>query len=165
MTRFAVKYVAFAVIIFTVLPIFIRIGSPSIPHWVVCAITALAIAAYNIFYFIGFLFLAKGSKFTPGSIIYNLSFIVMVTIIYYAAIYQSFYSFDPSLFHYTTSGNLSLLDFCYFSVSTIATVGYGDIVVTTTPLRGIVSLEILNGIALLVFGYSAIDHFVKKINS
>jgi hypothetical protein len=44
----------------------------------------------------------------------------------------------------------SLVDFVYFSLVTVATVGYGDIVPNSTPARLIVALQILYGVCLVV---------------
>lgn len=44
-----------------------------------------------------------------------------------------------------------LLDFMYFSLITISTVGYGDILPNSTLSRAGVALEIILGIIVLVF--------------
>lgn len=49
-----------------------------------------------------------------------------------------------------TSTRARMVDFLYFSVVTVATVGYGDLVPSSTNVKGLVVLEILLGILTLV---------------
>ena len=56
---------------------------------------------------------------------------------------------EGSAFHPKEAFNF--IDFVYFSIITFATVGYGDIYVTSTYGRIIVSLEILSYLIILVF--------------
>jgi len=55
----------------------------------------------------------------------------------------------------------SLISAIYFSVVTMATVGYGDIVPKTTTARVFVSIEILVGVAYSIFFFSIIASFVR----
>lgn len=53
----------------------------------------------------------------------------------------------------------------YFSIVTIATVGYGDITPKTDLARILVSLEILFGVAYSVFFFSIIAGFIREFPS
>ena len=53
-------------------------------------------------------------------------------------------------------GRLSFADALYFSVITIATVGYGDITPAGALVRGLASIEVVLGLLLLLFGFSEI---------
>ena len=53
-------------------------------------------------------------------------------------------------------GRLSFADALYFSVITIATVGYGDITPSGALVRGLASIEVVLGLLLLLFGFSEI---------
>lgn len=52
--------------------------------------------------------------------------------------------------------NISFADALYFSVITIATVGYGDITPAGPLVRGLASIEVVLGLLLLLFGFSEI---------
>ncbi len=54
------------------------------------------------------------------------------------------------------SGHLGFADALYFSVVTIATVGYGDIVPHGALVRGLAAIEVVLGVVLLLFGFSEI---------
>jgi len=53
-------------------------------------------------------------------------------------------------------GTLGFAEALYFSVITIATVGYGDITPSSPLVRGLASIEVVMGILLLLFGFSEI---------
>jgi voltage-gated potassium channel len=55
-----------------------------------------------------------------------------------------------------TRGAISFADALYFSVVTIATVGYGDITPDAPLVRGLAAIEVVLGILLLLFGFSEI---------
>lgn len=52
--------------------------------------------------------------------------------------------------------NISFADSLYFSVITIATVGYGDITPWGPLVRGLAAIEVVLGLLLLLFGFSEI---------
>src|SRR5437867_9347129 len=115
MPRFAIRFVI-AILSFTFLQFFIPLCSPLLPHWLICVVVGLTMFIINVFYLFGFLISTKGKTINTGNIISVLSFIVVVIVIYYASIYNAFYSFDKNLFYCTTSKSLNTLDFCYFSI-------------------------------------------------
>lgn len=53
-------------------------------------------------------------------------------------------------------GRLSFADALYFSVITIATVGYGDITPASALVRGLAAIQVVMGLLLLLFGFSEI---------
>jgi hypothetical protein len=52
----------------------------------------------------------------------------------------------------------------YFSIVTIATVGYGDIVAVSTVARAVVCIEIIMGLAYTVFVLSIVGGAVREQN-
>jgi Ion channel len=56
----------------------------------------------------------------------------------------------------------SLVDALYFSIVTIATVGYGDIAPKTPIARILVSFEVLAGVGYSVFFFSIIAGFIRE---
>jgi voltage-gated potassium channel Kch len=71
-------------------------------------------------------------------------------------------SFQPAPFHPPL--NEGLFTWIYFSVVTMATVGYGEITPETDWARGIVSAEIMLGVAYQVFFFSIVASFVRESN-
>jgi len=61
-----------------------------------------------------------------------------------------------------TGREITFLDSVYFSVVTMSTLGYGDIVPTTNLVRAIVSVQIVFGVLLLLFGFSEILSYSRK---
>jgi voltage-gated potassium channel len=54
------------------------------------------------------------------------------------------------------AGHITFSEALYFSVITIATVGYGDITPAGSLVRGLASIEVVLGLLLLLFGFSEI---------
>ena len=80
----------------------------------------------------------------------------LITIVF-GCIY-TIYDHNAAASHFLTNGasrNLTFPDGLYLSVSTLTTVGFGDITATTPLARLIVSSEVLCGILLLLFGVEA----------
>jgi voltage-gated potassium channel len=50
----------------------------------------------------------------------------------------------------------------YFSVVTIAIVGYGDIVPGSNLVRVLATLEVVAGLALLLFGFCEINAYARE---
>ena len=74
-------------------------------------------------------------------------FIFLLCITSFAFIYYALIKIDPTTINGLKLGSLNCF---YFSMITIATVGYGDIYPTSTPAMTLVVLEIFIGITLVV---------------
>ena len=61
-----------------------------------------------------------------------------------------------------TTGKLDVLSSVYFSVTTIATVGYGDIAPATKLARLLVMVEIFFGLVYAIFFFSLIATFARE---
>lgn len=81
------------------------------------------------------------------------------TIYLFAAIFKVISNFERNAFNPAIEG---LGTASYFSITTIATVGYGDIVPVTAWARFAVSTEILIGIAYVVFFLSIVAGFLRE---
>jgi len=51
---------------------------------------------------------------------------------------------------------IGIMESAYFSVITMSTVGYGDIVPAASAVRFVASIQIILGVLLLLFGFSEI---------
>jgi voltage-gated potassium channel len=58
--------------------------------------------------------------------------------------------------------DITFLESLYFSIITLSTVGYGDIVPLSSPMRVIISVQIIVGVMLLLFGFSEIISYVRE---
>mgnify|MGYP000411229970 CR=1 FL=1 len=70
-----------------------------------------------------------------------------------------------SLMHFSIGGEVKAISFSeslYFSIITLSTVGYGDIVPLSHVIKAIVSLQIIVSVMLLLFGFSEIMSFSKS---
>lgn len=86
-----------------------------------------------------------------------LTFYSLITVIF-AAIYRLIDRFDgvPT---FTFSGlprDIGFSESLYFSIVTLSTVGYGDVVPLTYAVRAVVAVQIVLGIVLLLFGFQAV---------
>ncbi|MEI8395558.1 MAG: ion channel [Rhodospirillaceae bacterium] len=85
-------------------------------------------------------------------------------------IFAALYSIAQRLFtgiNFIASGTPHTLNFAeclYFSVVTLSTVGYGDIQPISGPIRFISAMEIVMGVLLLLFGFSAIIRHSPSAN-
>lgn len=57
---------------------------------------------------------------------------------------------------------ISYIDSLYFSVITVSTVGYGDIVPASDPVRVVASIEIVLGVILMLFGFYEIMNYARQ---
>jgi voltage-gated potassium channel len=67
--------------------------------------------------------------------------------------------------HFLVDGvgrEISFLDGFYFSIVTMSTLGYGDIAPTTNLVRAIVSVQIVFGLLLLLFGFNEILSYGRE---
>jgi voltage-gated potassium channel len=77
-------------------------------------------------------------------------------IIVFAAIYSLIDRVQPGQ-QFSVSGiqrGLSFAESLYYSVTTVATVGYGDILPVANSVRMLSAIEVLAGILLLLFGFA-----------
>jgi voltage-gated potassium channel len=88
-----------------------------------------------------------------------------MTVIVFAAIYRIVERFASGS-NFLVDGQEGVLTFnqsLYFSLTTISTVGYGDIAPNSDVIRLIASIEIVSGVLLLVFGLYEIMNFARAI--
>ena len=77
-------------------------------------------------------------------------------IIVFAAIYSLIDRIQPG-HQFSVSGvmrGLSFAESLYYSVTTVATVGYGDILPVANSVRMLSAIEVVTGILLLLFGFA-----------
>jgi voltage-gated potassium channel len=87
-----------------------------------------------------------------------------VTVIIYAALYASIDEVTDHA-HFRILGELKQITFSeslYFSVATLATVGYGDIIPSSNLMRMLAASEVLVGVALLLFGFNEILRYGQR---
>ncbi len=58
--------------------------------------------------------------------------------------------------------SLTYFEALYFSVATLATVGYGDIVPSSNLVRALVALEVIIGVLLILFGVSELLEYANE---
>jgi hypothetical protein len=85
-------------------------------------------------------------------------------VIMFAAVYRLIdrYIAGP---HFLVNGepqDLSFTEALHFSIITVSTVGYGDLVPLSAPVRLVVGLEIISGVMLLLFGFSEIISYSRE---
>jgi voltage-gated potassium channel len=107
------------------------------------------------------LFKRLGDLVIPAYAFFTLYSIV---VIFYACIYRivDVVSAEP---HFAIRGvvrDISFPEGLYFSLVTLSTVGYGDIVPLSNPIRVLIGSEIVVGILLLLFGVSEIMAQVRE---
>jgi voltage-gated potassium channel len=85
-------------------------------------------------------------------------------VIVFAAVYRLVDRYGLGT-HFLVSGEARSLNFTeslYFSIITLSTVGYGDVVPQSPSVRVIVGLEIICGVLLLLFGFSEIISYSRE---
>jgi voltage-gated potassium channel len=85
-------------------------------------------------------------------------------VIVFAAIYRIIDQYSPAV-HFRALGQaikLSFSDSLYFSLVTLSTVGYGDIVPASNLVRVIIGIETVCGVLLLLFGFSEILAYSRE---
>ncbi|HLC09260.1 MAG TPA: ion channel [Methyloceanibacter sp.] len=85
-------------------------------------------------------------------------------VILFAAAYRllSEYSDGPHFQIATEPRGLSISEALYFSIVSISTVGYGDIVPVSSFARLLVSVEVICGFMLLIFGVSELLEYTRE---
>jgi voltage-gated potassium channel len=87
-----------------------------------------------------------------------------ILVIVFAAIY-SIVSHSSDIHHFRIGMEyrpLSYFEALYFSVVTLATVGYGDIVPASNVVRALVAVEVIIGILLILFGVSELLEYAHE---
>lgn len=87
-----------------------------------------------------------------------------LVVIVFASIYRiiDIFSAAPNFIVDGLPQPISFVESLYFSVISLSTVGYGDIVPRTDLVRMIVSVEIVLGVVLLLFGFSEIISYRRQ---
>lgn len=89
------------------------------------------------------------------------------TVMFFAALYAGI-DLMGSQTHFRIMGDLQEITFpqaIYFSLVTLATVGYGDIVPASNLMRLISSFEVICGVMLLLFGFNEILSHTREHHS
>ena len=98
------------------------------------------------------------SKMTPWQTVIAAVTSYFLTIYVFALLYESLSAANPQRFNVALELSTSL----YFSVVTIATVGYGDILANGRFARSLVSIEILVGVGYQIFFFSIIAGQIRR---
>lgn len=87
-----------------------------------------------------------------------------VIVIVFAAIYRIIdrYAVGTHFLFLGEPRDLSFIECLYFSIITLSTVGYGDLVPLSPAVRLIVGAEIICGVLLLLFGFSEIISYSRE---
>lgn len=88
-------------------------------------------------------------------------------VVAFAAIYKIVDRFVPGP-HFKLLGEdvpVSFSDAIYFSVVTLSTVGYGDVLPVSEPIRLIALVEVVFGITLLLVGFSEIMSYSREVQA
>lgn len=101
----------------------------------------------------------KPLPISRGRIIFLCTISYLLTIYGFAVLYV-FLSYNTS--GAFSTGKLSIFNAVYFSITTIATVGYGDITPLSVAAKTAVMAEILTGILYVVFLFSLLADFVRR---
>ena len=102
------------------------------------------------------------NKHNPGHIVLSAIASYALSIWAFALAYYYMYhaGFVPEPFK--KPDDEGFFTWIYFSIVTIATVGYGEIVAQTNWSRAVVSAEIVLGVAYQVFFFSIVASFVRE---
>jgi len=92
-----------------------------------------------------------------------LTFYSMLVIVF-ACIYRILDRFTegPQFMINSVPETISFAHSLYFSIITVSTVGYGDVVPLTDSVRVIVAIQIILGVVLLLFGFSEIFAYARE---
>jgi voltage-gated potassium channel len=91
-----------------------------------------------------------------------LTFCSMLVIVF-ACVYRiaGRFSSEPQFLILGRTTELSSLDALYLSLITVSTVGYGEIVPTSNGITTLVSVQIVVGVLLLLFGFYELIHYTR----
>lgn len=92
-----------------------------------------------------------------------LTFYSMLVIVF-ACIYRILdrFTYAPQFTINGTPETISFADALYFSIITMSTVGYGDVLPATDSVHVIVAIQIILGVLLLLFGFSEIIAYSRE---
>lgn len=85
--------------------------------------------------------------------------VALVFVVLMASIAMAFATSDPS----TYSEPLNRMDALYYTITTLATVGFGDITPTATATRAFTTVQIVLGVVLLGVGLRALVVVAQKV--
>jgi voltage-gated potassium channel len=87
-----------------------------------------------------------------------------VLVILFASIYRilDLISYSPNFKFAGTPHHISFPEALYFSIVTLATVGYGDVTPLSDVARVFASIQVVLGVLLLLFGFSEIMAYTKS---
>jgi voltage-gated potassium channel len=107
-------------------------------------------------------FLARVSRLAIPAFAFLTSYALLV--IMFGAVYSivSRYSAGPHFRVHDVMRPISFSEGIYFSVVSLSTVGYGDIVPASGPVRLLASLEVICGMMLLMFGVSELLEYMRE---
>jgi hypothetical protein len=151
------KYKTFFTLLL-LLPILSRLFIESHLNPVTTAITA-SFFAYMIYLMIIDLFAAQ--KITPNIIFGSICIYLLISV-FWSFIYILIANFIPNSFNFSDSivSREEVSEFLYYSLSTLTTLGYGDLTATSAPARSISVLEAVVGqiyLAILVARFVGIN--------
>ena len=91
-----------------------------------------------------------------------LTFYSMLVIVF-ACVYRiaDRFSSEPQFLILGRTTGLSFPDALYFSLITVSTVGYGEIVPISNGIKMLVSVQIVFGVLLLLFGFYELIHYTR----
>jgi hypothetical protein len=98
-------------------------------------------------------------KLLPARTIARIAMSFSLTVYGFALVYVLLSEWRPSSFNV---GSMGVFTGLYFSLTTIATVGYGDIFPVTQIARLVVMFEILTGMLYAIFVFSVLATFVRE---
>jgi voltage-gated potassium channel len=87
-----------------------------------------------------------------------------ISVIAFAAVYRILDRSGDAA-HFRIGGELRAISFpesLYFSIVTMATVGYGDIVPASDPARAVAAVQVVFGVLLLLLGFSEIFSYMRE---
>lgn len=87
-----------------------------------------------------------------------------LVIIVFACLYRIIDAYSPQA-HFSIAGvarDITFPEALYFSVVTITTVGYGDVLPLTDIVRALTAIEIIVGILMWLFGFSEIMAYTRE---
>lgn len=92
-----------------------------------------------------------------------LTFYSMLVIVF-ACVYRILDRFteEPQFMVNAVPDTITFSQALYFSIITVSTVGYGDVVPRSDPVRVIVAIQIILGVILLLFGFSEIFAYARE---